>query len=82
MKVRLTHRAARDLDDLSPYLQNIVRKQFEFLAVNLRHPSIRAKKYSERDDVWQERVNRDYRFFFRIVGDTYHILMIVPCLSG
>jgi len=37
--------------------------------------------------VWQGRVNRDYRFYFRIVDDTCRILMIIPhpkwfCFSG
>jgi hypothetical protein len=45
---------------------------------DLRHPSIRAKKYHEGDDIWQGRINRDYRFYFQILEDTYYILMIVP----
>jgi len=37
---------------------------------NLHHPSLRAKKYDETRDLWQARVNDDWRFYFRIVGDT------------
>ncbi len=78
MRVELTRRAARDLDNLPSPLQNTARKQFEFLANNIRHPSLRAKKYEGTEDVWQGRVNRDYRFFFKIEDDTYLVLTIGP----
>jgi hypothetical protein len=51
-------------------------KQLTFLLADLRHPSLRAKKY---DAVrWQARVTRDWRFYFRIDGDTYILLDITP----
>jgi len=81
MNVQFTSRADRDYDGLPLRLQRAVDKQLDFLREkpeNLRHPSIQAKKYSERDDVWQGRVNRSYRFYFQIVGDTYLILRIIP----
>jgi len=45
---------------------------------NLRHPSLRAKKYNEAEDIWQARVNRDWRFYFTIQGDTVIIRDIIP----
>jgi mRNA interferase RelE/StbE len=78
MKVRLARRATRDFDSLAPALQSRVKKRLDLLRVNLRHPSLRAKKYDERRDIWQGRVNRDYRFYFMIEGDTYRILSITP----
>lgn len=78
MNVELTRRAARDLDDLTPRLQQTVRKQLELLANNLRHPSLQAKKYDESNDLWQGRVNRSYRFYFRILEETYWIIRIIP----
>ena len=66
MRVVLTRRAAKDLDGLPLRLQDTVRKQLELLVNNLRHPSLHAKKYGGTDDIWQGRVNRDYRFYFRI----------------
>jgi mRNA-degrading endonuclease RelE of RelBE toxin-antitoxin system len=78
MRVVLTRRAARDLDNLPPRIQSTARKQFERLAQNIRHPSLRAKKYSESEDLWQGRVNRDYRFYFRIVADECRVQMIIP----
>ena len=78
MRVELSRRAARDLDDLSPRLQATVRKQLELLAENIRHPSLQAKKYDERNNIWQGRVNRSYRFYFQIAGDQYQIMRIIP----
>ncbi len=78
MRVELSRRAARDLDNLSPRLQATVRKQLELLTENIRHPSLQAKKYDERNDIWQGRVNRSYRFYFQIAGDQYQIMRIIP----
>jgi len=78
MRVELSRRAARDLDNLSPRLQVTVRKQLELLTENIRHPSLQAKKYDERNDIWQGRVNRSYRFYFQIAGDQYQIMRIIP----
>jgi mRNA interferase RelE/StbE len=78
MKFRLTTRAERDYDALSPILQARVDKQLALLLQNLRHPSLRAKKYDERADIWQARVNQAYRFYFQIKEDTYEILAMTP----
>jgi len=53
-------------------------KQAAFLLENLRHPSLRAKKYDEARDIWQARVDGDWRFYFQIRGDTYYLLNITP----
>ncbi|MBI4908309.1 MAG: hypothetical protein HY820_32080 [Acidobacteria bacterium] len=53
-------------------------KQIVLLEHNLRHPSLRAKKYDETGDRWQARVNQDWRFYFTIEGDLYRILKLIP----
>lgn len=78
MKIRLTEPAQAQYEDLPAVLQARVDKQFDLLINSLRHPSIRAKKYDESRDIWQGRVNRSYRFYFKIDGDTYLILGIIP----
>ena len=62
MNIRLTARAKRDFAELPAALKTQVRKQFDLLQDNLRHPSLQAKKYDDRNDIWQGRVNRSYRF--------------------
>ncbi|MGH7965383.1 MAG: type II toxin-antitoxin system RelE/ParE family toxin [Candidatus Binatia bacterium] len=76
MKFVLSERAVRDYDSLSSTLQASVDKQLAFLLRTLRHPSLRAKKYNESLGIWQGRITRDYRFYFRIEGDTYQIISI------
>ncbi len=59
-------------------IQKAFDKQAKFLAHNLRHPSLRAKKYDEARGIWQARVNGGWRFYFTIEGDTYHLIDIMP----
>jgi mRNA-degrading endonuclease RelE of RelBE toxin-antitoxin system len=53
-------------------------KQVRLLAENLRHPSLHAKKYDETQDLWQARVNKDWRFYFTVEGDTCIVLDVIP----
>ena len=78
MNIRFSARARRDFADLPSNLKARARKQLDLLSGNLRHPSIQAKKYDQSNDVWQGRVNRDYRFYFQIVEDDYVIVRIIP----
>ncbi len=71
-----SQRAKDDYHQLGKSLQKLADKQLSFLIKNLRHPSLRAKKYDEGLDVWQARINQDHRFYFRIGGDAYEILTI------
>jgi len=78
VNIRFSARARRDFADLPAHLKARARKQLDLLSGNLRHPSIQAKKYDESNDVWQGRINRDYRFYFQIVEDDFVILRIIP----
>jgi len=71
-----TKRADRDFDALSPTLQVLMAKQIDFLVEDIRHPSLHAKKFDASQDVWQGRVDRNYRFYFTIAEDVYVILSI------
>ncbi len=44
------------------------------LAADLRHPSLHAKKYDQAQDIWQARVNKDWRFYFLIQEKAYILL--------
>jgi mRNA-degrading endonuclease RelE of RelBE toxin-antitoxin system len=78
MRVRFTNRADKDYAVLSKTARKAFGKQLEFLLVNPRHPSLWAKKLEGSDDLWQARVNRSWRFYFKIDGDEYAIIGIVP----
>ncbi len=56
----------------------IANKQFSFLLRDISHPSLRAKKYDETRDIWQARITKRRRFYFKIRGDEYYILSITP----
>jgi hypothetical protein len=71
MRLLYTAHFIRALDDAPRPIQKAFEKQSLLLLQNLRHPSLRAKKYSEAEDRWQGRVNQDWRFYFRIVGNAY-----------
>lgn len=62
-------------------LPDAIKRKFErqviSLLKNIRHPSLRAKKYDEVRDIWQARVDDDYRFYFQIRADTYYLLNII-----
>jgi mRNA-degrading endonuclease RelE of RelBE toxin-antitoxin system len=55
-----------------------VDKQIQFLMENIRHPSLRAKKYDEAREIWQARIDRRYRFYFQVQSDTYVLLAVIP----
>ena len=59
-------------------IQDAFDKQLGYLLQDLRHPSLRAKKYNPTSGIWQARVTRGWRFYFSIEGDTYILLDIIP----
>ena len=78
MKWQHSDRSREDYSSAPIQIQKAFDKQVRLLAENLLHPSLRAKKYSGSLDLWQARVNRDWRFYFMVENDTYVIARIVP----
>jgi mRNA interferase RelE/StbE len=78
MTASFTLRFRKQYQQLSIERQTKLDKQLGFLLANLRHPSLRAKKYDEASDIWQARVDDGYRFYFQIDGETYLLLSIIP----
>lgn len=72
-----TDRFSKDLYKAPPRVQRDFEKQLRYLLRDLPHPSLHAKKYDDPQDIWQARVNRDWRFYFRIEADTYVLLAII-----
>jgi len=78
MKLLRTARFERNYSRAPQQVQRAFDKQSLLLLQNPRHPSLRAKKYDESRDLWQARVNKDWRFYFLIQDGGYLILDIIP----
>lgn len=78
MLARETERFRRSYEAAPLTVQQAFDKQLFLLVSNLRHPSIRAKKYDPARGIWQGRVTRGWRFYFLIQADTYIPLDIIP----
>jgi mRNA interferase RelE/StbE len=78
MRVAFTARAHEQYAALPSSIQAKFDKQLRFLLADLRHPSLRAKKYDESRNIWQARVDQYYRFYFQVQRDTYILLNIIP----
>jgi mRNA interferase RelE/StbE len=78
VRIRFSERADKDYAGLPPYVRKAFAKQLDYLLANPRHPSLRAKKFDASDNLWQARVDRNWRFYFKIEGDEYAIFAIIP----
>ena len=78
MNILLRQRAIEALAAAPLPVQKAFIKQMNFLARDLRHPGLHAKKYDETEDKWQGRITGDWRFYFRIDDDTFCILDLTP----
>ena len=73
-----SERFQKSFDEAPKAVQKACDKQLSLLLQNLHHPSLHAKKYSESEDLWQARVNKDWRFYFFIQGDIYYLVDVRP----
>ena len=73
MRPRFSERFTAGYASAPVDIQRAFDQKLTFLLQNLRHPSLRAKKYDEARDLWQARVTRGWRFYFTIEGDTYRL---------
>lgn len=74
MKLYYTKRFERSYRATPPTIQKTFEKQIVLLLTNMHHPSLRAKKYDETHDIWQARINRNWRFYFLINGDELYLV--------
>ena len=77
MKVSFTERFRRSYRDATNPVRQAFDKQLAHLLRDLRHPSLRAKKYDAARDIWQARISAGWRFYFRIDNDTHILLDII-----
>ena len=78
MKAEYSNAVSEALENAPVAVRKAFFKQVSLLVQNLHHPSLHAKKYDESNGRWQARVNKNWRFYFKIIGDTYRILKLIP----
>lgn len=78
MILKYSQRFLRSYAEAPATIQQAFDKQAALLAQNPRHPSLRCKKYDESKNIWQARVNRNWRFYFQIEDSFYILLDIIP----
>ncbi len=76
MNISYTPKFKRSLASFQISVKTKFYKQVGYLLKNLRHPSLKAKKYSEKQNIWQARVDKSTRFYFLIEDDRYILLDI------
>ena len=74
MKLRRSAHFDRNYQKAPRRIQVAFDTQAALLLQNLRHPSLRAKKYDESQGIWQARITLDWRFYFTIDGNTYYLV--------
>ena len=77
MYLKLTDKAIVQYEALPKNLQKKADKQFTFLLMDLRHPSLHAKKYQGQNEVWQGRIDATWRFYFHIIEPNYVVISII-----
>jgi mRNA-degrading endonuclease RelE of RelBE toxin-antitoxin system len=77
MRLFYTDRFLKSYEQAPAAIQAAFDRRVPLLLANLRHPSLRAKKYDEARGIWQARVTRDWRFYFTIEDDTYYLLDMI-----
>ncbi|MEK7138548.1 MAG: hypothetical protein AAB787_03505 [Patescibacteria group bacterium] len=76
MKIAFVNKAIQTYNDLPKELKAKADKQFGLILKNFRHPSVKAKKYDEKLDVWQGRLDKSWRFYFKIERDVIFVIAI------
>ena len=77
MKIRYVIRFKEQLRKLPSAIRKKFYKQAAHLVQNITYPSLHAKKYDETQDIWQARIDRRYRFYFKIKGDVYVLTELI-----
>ena len=76
MNLEYTPKFNKNFKQFHKIIRTKFYKQVGFLIKNLRHPSLRAKKYEESAGIWQARVDKGVRFYFLIEKDAYVLIDI------
>lgn len=75
-KASFSNSFSRQIKKMPEATKRKFEKQLGFLLKDINYPSLRAKKFDEVNDIWQARVDDNFRFYFKIYKDIYQILTI------
>lgn len=64
MRVRTLRRFDEQLNNIPQFVRKKFFKQLKILLENPRHPSLRVKKIQGEENIWEARVDIQYRFTF------------------
>lgn len=81
MRLVIAPKAKSRLPRLPKSIQKKAHRQFGYLLVDYRHPSLRARKM-EGIGRFEARIDRKYRFTFMVVGDEIYVLSVGPHDEG
>lgn len=77
MRIKIADTAIQQYLKLPPSLQKKADKQFAYLLSDFQHPSLHAKRYKGHDELWQARIDKEWRFYFFIVEPNFIIVSII-----
>lgn len=78
MNLNYTVGFLRCYEKLTLDIRNQIDKQLALLASDPHHPSLRTHKRRGEDDVWQARITRSYRLYFKMEGDIITLVSVGP----
>ena len=76
MKLIRTDRFRDDYRSLPAQIRKQTDRKLWYLAQDLRHPSLRVKRVRKYRDIYEGRINLQYRFLFQITTDAYILLRL------
>lgn len=82
MKIVFSDRFTKRYKKSPKVIQKKIDKQLEFLAKDFSHPSLRIKKMSRFDNVWEARVSKGYRMRFSPFRDKILMITVGPHDEG
>ncbi len=70
MKIKAYNKFIKCYRTLPNDIQNKVDKQIELLVADFHHPSLHTKKIKGKSNIWELRVDINYRLTYEIIEDT------------
>ncbi len=81
MKFFVSLKAEKQLSKLPQRIQKKTHRQFSFLILDYRHPSLFSRKMGG-GKIYEARIDIHYRFTFQIEDESIYILTIGPHDEG